>query len=75
MMKISNVIVGVIMFGVLSVLIGYVTGFVMKRFNGSKIPQECADWNKNKIMEKSLFVNGMLLYLFSYAYTEFITRF
>lgn len=65
-------IVGIIVFGVLTILFGYVSGFIMKKFDNSKIPVECAEWNNNHIMEKSLFVTGALTWLFSYAYTKYV---
>jgi hypothetical protein len=72
--SLSSILIGVVLFGVLTIILGYVSGFIMKQFNGSKVPAECADWNKNHIMEKSLFITGMLVYLTSYGYTYFMSR-
>lgn len=65
-------IIGVILFGSITVLVGYISGFMIKKLTNSKIPAECADWNKNYIMEKSLFVTGMITWLMSYIFVKYV---
>jgi hypothetical protein len=64
-------VIGAILFGVITVLIGYVSGFLIKKLENSQIPAECADWNKNHVMEKSLFVTGALTWLLSYGFSKY----
>lgn len=65
-------VIGMLHVGVLAIICGYMSGFILKQFDNSKIPSECTDWNKNHIMEKSLFITGALIWLFSYGYTKYV---
>jgi hypothetical protein len=63
---------GAILFGVITVLVGYVSGFVVSKMNNSEVPEECKNWNKNYVMEKSLFITGALTWLISFAYMKYV---
>ena len=64
-------IVGAILFGIITIIVGYVSGYIIKKFDNSKVPEECAEWNKNHIMKKSLFITGALTWLLSFGYTKY----
>lgn len=65
-----EIIIGMVLFGIITIVLGYVSGFILGRFEHTKIPVICADWNKNHIMEKSLFITGALSWLFSYTFSK-----
>lgn len=67
-------VIGAIIFGILTVLVGYVSGFLIKKLHNSTIPAECANWNKNFVMEKSLFVTGALVWLVSFGVNKYVKR-
>lgn len=50
--------------GILTALIGYVASALVKPYFKVDLPQICKSWNKNHLMEISLFVTGFLLHLF-----------
>ena len=49
--------------GILTVLIGSLIGYLFSKLRGTTVPSPCANWNKNHIMEISLFVTGFILHL------------
>lgn len=51
-------------FGVIVVVMGNLTGYIIGQYFSSNLPPICKSWNKNHIMEISLFITGMLSYLF-----------
>lgn len=56
------------MFGILTVLVGYGVGFVVNIINKPYASKECSgckDWNKNHIMEITLFLTGAIVWLIS----------
>lgn len=52
-----------IKFGILSVIIGNVIGFLVSLLLAADLPEVCKDWNKYYAMEVSLFMTGVILYL------------
>lgn len=58
-----NSIIVAIIFGILNILLGYIAGFIVSHTHVSHVPPECANWNKEYIMEKSLFMTGIMLYV------------
>lgn len=70
-----KLIMEVILFGFITVLIGYIAGFLIKKFENSSIPKECADWNKNRVMEKSLFITGILSWFVMHGFEKYIYSF
>lgn len=57
-------LIELIVVGIMVVLFGYVSGFIVGKFNKMDMPAVCASWNKDYVMEKSLFVTGVLVHLF-----------
>lgn len=62
MTKILLQILYTILFGILTVIVGALSGFIVQKTSNTVVPRECADWNKNRVMEKSLFLTGIILY-------------
>lgn len=60
--------------GILSVLFGYVSNFIVEKTHLSRVPPECADWNKDHIMEKSLFINGFMVSIFMLYAVSFVMK-
>lgn len=51
-----------IAFALLYVLIGSIVGGVIGRYFSSSLPSVCKEWNKNHVMELSLFFSGLIMY-------------
>jgi len=49
--------------GLGTVLVGSVVGAVLGKFFSTNLPTICKEWNKNHIMEISLFLTGFLLHI------------
>lgn len=49
--------------GILAVVFGYVSSYIVEKMHISKVPPECADWNKEHVMEKALFIDGFIVCL------------
>jgi hypothetical protein len=61
---------GILFFGILTILVGYVAGFIVAKINKPNLSPECADckdWNKNYVMEITLFLTGAIIWLISYS--------
>lgn len=52
-----------IKFGILTVIIGNIIGFLVSLLLSADLPEVCKDWNKYYAMEVSLFMTGVILYL------------
>lgn len=48
--------------GIMTLIIGSLVGFIVGRLFGIDLPDVCKKWNKNHIMEISLFFTGFILY-------------
>jgi hypothetical protein len=60
-----------IMAGLISVLLGYIATFIVRPLR-IPLPEICKSWNKNHLMEVSLFLVGFILFLILY-FTGHIT--
>tara|TARA_B110000261_G_scaffold164644_1_gene215636 strand:- start:5536 stop:5772 length:237 start_codon:yes stop_codon:yes gene_type:complete len=49
--------------GILTVIIGSMVGFILAKYFSPNSPKMSRDWNKNHIMEISLFLTGFLLHI------------
>lgn len=49
--------------GIATVVIGTLVGFVMGKLFSMNLPAICKKWNKNHIMEITLFLTGFLLHI------------
>lgn len=52
-----------VLFGIASIIIGNIVGFIVGYFLSIDLPRVCKTWNKNYIMEISLFFTGMITFL------------
>ena len=53
--------------GMITVIIGSIVGFILAKYfspNSPNSPKTSRDWNKNHIMEISLFLTGFLVHIF-----------
>lgn len=49
-----------IVLGIVIVMIGSIISFVISKFFKNDLPPVCKDWNKNYVMEISLFLTGFV---------------
>ena len=49
-------------FGLLTLITGTIVSFIISPILKPKLPIECKHWNKNHMMELSLFLTGFLVY-------------
>lgn len=49
--------------GLLTVLFGYVAGYIVGLMYKVELPAVCDSWNKHYVMEKTLFLTGVLAHL------------
>jgi len=50
--------------GILTVFAGYAASYILRPYFKVDLPEICKSWNKNHLMEASLFATGFLLHLF-----------
>ena len=58
-----QLIIEALVVGVIVVLVGTFSGFVISKFIVNDMPPVCKDWNKNFIMELSLFFTGVVTHI------------
>jgi hypothetical protein len=49
--------------GVLTVIVGSVVGYLLGMLFSNNLPKICKEWNKNHIMELSLFITGFIIHI------------
>ena len=49
--------------GILAVIVGTIVGYILGKFSSNKLPKQCKTWNKNHIMEISLFFTGFIIHI------------
>ena len=49
--------------GFLTLVVGSVVAYVLGMMFGVDLPTVCKNWNKNHIMELSLFITGFLIHI------------
>ena len=50
--------------GIITVIFGNISGFIVAPFLKVDLPEICSTWNKFYTMEVSLFLTGFLIHLF-----------
>lgn len=69
MNKYVVLLIEAIFIGIITVIVGQLVsnafGVVLKN---SDLPEECKSWNKNYVMEKSLFLTGFMTHLLCQAF-------
>jgi small basic protein len=58
-MKTNALITEAIVIGIMTVVVGTVIGKIFQ----TEVPSQCKDWNKNHVMEISLFLTGAAIHL------------
>ena len=58
-----SIVIEAIIVGIATVIIGSLVGFILGKYFSTKLPNICKTWNKNHIMEISLFFTGFLLHI------------
>ena len=58
-----NIIIEAIVVGIMVVLVGSIVGYILGKLMGVDLPIVCKKWNKNHIMELSLFLTGVCVHL------------
>ena len=49
--------------GILTVIVGSLVGYILSKLFSTNLPKICKSWNKNHIMEISLFFTGFAIHL------------
>ena len=62
-MGFQRILVEATVVGILVVVIGAIVGFGIGALFSSNLPKICKEWNKNHVMEISLFLTGFLVHL------------
>jgi hypothetical protein len=61
--NIIRVLKEAILVGILTVLGGYLASYIVRPFLKVNLPEICKSWNKNHVMEWSLFTTGFLIHI------------
>ena len=59
-----QLLIEAILVGIVLVVIGYLVTFIISKIYSTNLPKICKKWNKNYIMEISLFFIGAFTHLF-----------
>lgn len=65
MMDYQKILIEAVVVGILTILIGYLSSFIIGYFEKVDLPDVCKSWNKNYTMEKTLFLTGFLIHILS----------
>ena len=58
-----KLIIEAVVVGMVTVVVGTIVAFILGRFFSTDLPKICKAWNKNHIMEISLFFTGFLIHI------------
>jgi hypothetical protein len=58
-----RLLIEAVIVGIVVTLIGTLSGYIVGKFNNIDLPSVCKKWNKNHIMEISLFITGFFTHL------------
>ena len=58
-----NLVVEAVAVGVLVLVVGSIVSFILGRLMSVDLPKACREWNKNYIMELSLFLTGFFTHI------------
>jgi hypothetical protein len=61
--KYFYILLEAIVVGIITVLVGYLAGYIVHNLEDNDLQEICKTWNKNYVMEKSLFLTGFLTHL------------
>jgi uncharacterized membrane protein len=58
-----NLLLGAFINGVVLIVVGIIVSFFISIIHDSNLPDVCKEWNKNNIMEISLFLIGFIVHI------------
>ena len=58
-----NLFIEAFVVGIATLVVGTFVGFILGKYFSTNLPVICKNWNKNHIMEISLFFTGFLLHI------------
>ena len=58
-----NIVLQAVIVGLLSILFGWIASFLVRPYFKVSLPEICKSWNKNRVMEVTLFVGVFLGWL------------
>jgi ABC-type antimicrobial peptide transport system permease subunit len=58
-----KVILEGIILGIFTIIFGSLVGFIVSKIWVNNMPKECKDWNKNNVMEITLFFTGFIFHI------------
>lgn len=59
----KNLLIEAFVVGIIVLVIGSIVGYGLSKVTKTQVPESCKDWNKNHIMEWSLFLTGVATHL------------
>ena len=59
----QQLLIEALIVGILTVVVGTIVGFFLGSLFSTNLPKICKSWNKNHIMELSLFLTGFFIHL------------
>lgn len=65
MNKYITLLIEAIVVGIITIIVGTLSGKILSTYTNSNVmlPEVCNSWNKNYVMEKSLFLTGFLTHI------------
>jgi ABC-type antimicrobial peptide transport system permease subunit len=64
MHRLLQVFVEAVVVGVMAIIVGYLSGWLVSQmWSVNGLSEACKQWNKNYVMEKTLFLTGFLIHL------------
>ena len=58
-----NIVLQAFVVGLLAILFGWIASFLVRPYFKISLPEICKSWNKNRVMEVTLFIGGFLGWL------------
>lgn len=58
-----NLLIEAIVVGIILVIVASLVGIIVGKFMSVELDEMCKKWNKNHIMEITLFISGVLVHL------------
>ena len=58
-----RLLIEAVIVGIVVMLVGTLSGYIVGKFNNIDLPSVCKKWNKNHVMEISLFITGFFTHL------------
>lgn len=58
-----NLLIEACAVGLVVLIVGTLVGFIIGKFTSTDLPKVCRQWNKNHIMELSLFITGAFTHI------------